>query len=310
MNNPLFSILMANYNNGQYIGQAIESVIEQAYSNWEIIIVDDCSKDSSVEVLSKYCLKDERIKFFINKKNKGVGYTKNRAACLANGEILGFLDSDDTIVSNALEIMVKEHRKNSKCSLIYSTHYICDKNLEIIKLCSDIRMLDENEFYLTCKNKIHCIGHFATFKKQMYLKNKPLDINLKKAIDQDLYLKLEEVGKVKYLDIPLYYYRHHDNSISLNNNGWKAFLWEVRAKEKAYLRRLNTNVPNISKEKLNHEYYYVYKQLAFECLNDKKFFKYLGYCWLFLCTFHNPLTLIKFMYYTIKRHFYPEYFKQ
>ena len=89
-NQPLFSVLIANYNNGKYLMDAIESVRQQTYTNWEIILVDDCSTDNSHE-LYKELEQDERIHIFLNDQNHGCGYTKRRCAELANGEICGFL---------------------------------------------------------------------------------------------------------------------------------------------------------------------------------------------------------------------------
>lgn len=304
----LFSVLIANYNNSQYIRQAIDSVIAQTYTDWEAIILDDCSSDGALTIVGQYAAKDARIKFFQNKRNRGVGYTKNRLIDLTRGEILGFLDSDDVLDNKAIELMVKAHKDNLEYALIYSTHYICDENLRILKMSSDVGSLYANETYLTCKEKIHCVSAFATFKKSFYLKNEPLDIRFKKAIDQDLYLKLEETGKVMYIPIPLYYYRHNYNSISLNKGGWSAMLWEVRAKEKAYYRRFGTSIPNITKDKLYGEYYFVYKNLASESLKDKEYGKYLIWCWQFLLKFKNPLKTLKFMYYTLKKYLYPSSF--
>ena len=93
-NQPLFSVLIANYNNGKYLMDAIESVRQQTYTNWEIILVDDSSTDNSHE-LYKELEQDERIHIFLNNQNRGCGYTKHRCAELANGEICGFLDPDD-----------------------------------------------------------------------------------------------------------------------------------------------------------------------------------------------------------------------
>ena len=92
--NPLFSVLIANYNNGKYLMDAIKSVYEQTYTHWEIILVDDASTDNSHE-LYKELEKDERIRIFYNDENHGCGYTKRRCAELANGELCGFLDPDD-----------------------------------------------------------------------------------------------------------------------------------------------------------------------------------------------------------------------
>ncbi|MBO5404684.1 MAG: glycosyltransferase family 2 protein [Paludibacteraceae bacterium] len=88
MKNSLsFSILIANYNNGKYLMDAIESVRQQTYTNWEIILVDDCSTDNSHELYKEF-EKDERIHIFLNNQNRGCGYTKNRCVAEAQGEIL------------------------------------------------------------------------------------------------------------------------------------------------------------------------------------------------------------------------------
>ena len=73
-NTPLFSVLISNYNNGQYLQETIESVKAQDYTNWEIIIVDDLSTDNSIEIYKKYA-NDNRIKIYYNTENKGVTYT-------------------------------------------------------------------------------------------------------------------------------------------------------------------------------------------------------------------------------------------
>ncbi|MBR5957742.1 MAG: glycosyltransferase family 2 protein [Salinivirgaceae bacterium] len=86
MKNPLFSVLIANYNNGRYLQEAVDSVRSQTYTNWEIILVDDASTDNSKE-LYKELEKDSHIHIFYNEENKGCGYTKRRCAELAKGEV-------------------------------------------------------------------------------------------------------------------------------------------------------------------------------------------------------------------------------
>ena len=74
---PLFSVLIANYNNGRFLQQAIESVLTQTYSNWEIVIVDDASSDNSFDIYDKY-KDDNRFVFKFNEKNEGCGSPKRR----------------------------------------------------------------------------------------------------------------------------------------------------------------------------------------------------------------------------------------
>ncbi len=97
-----FSILMANYNNATFIDEAIQSVLDQTFEDWELVIVDDASCDDSVERIRKY-LKDARIRFYRKERNEG--YTKALIFGLTkvSSSIVGFLDSDDALTINAIE---------------------------------------------------------------------------------------------------------------------------------------------------------------------------------------------------------------
>ncbi|MGN1042265.1 MAG: glycosyltransferase family 2 protein, partial [Christensenellales bacterium] len=88
------SIIMPSYNTGKFIKETIESVLAQTYTQWELIIVDDCSNDDTDEVVSQY-LADERIRYLKNDTNSGAAVTRNRALKEAKGRWIAFLDSDD-----------------------------------------------------------------------------------------------------------------------------------------------------------------------------------------------------------------------
>lgn len=92
--NELVSIITPSYNTAKYIEETINSVLQQTYTNWELIIVDDCSTDNTDEVVSKY-LTDERISYMKNDKNSGAAISRNRALREAKGKWIAFLDSDD-----------------------------------------------------------------------------------------------------------------------------------------------------------------------------------------------------------------------
>ena len=93
-NNKLVSIIMPSYNTGKFIKESIESVLEQSYSNWELIIVDDCSSDNTDDIVAPY-LVDSRIHYIKNEKNSGAAVSRNRALREAKGKWITFLDSDD-----------------------------------------------------------------------------------------------------------------------------------------------------------------------------------------------------------------------
>ena len=111
MNNELVSIIMPSYNTADYIHITIDSVLSQTYSNWELIIVDDCSTDTT-DVVVRPFLSDERIKYIKNEKNSGAAVSRNRALREAKGRWIAFLDSDDLWMPEKLEKQIQFMEKN------------------------------------------------------------------------------------------------------------------------------------------------------------------------------------------------------
>lgn len=241
MKQPLFSILIANYNNGRYLQEAIDSVLAQTYTNWEVILVDDKSTDKSFEIYEKY--KDDiRFHIYYNDENRGCGYTKRRCAQLANGELCGFLDPDDKLVTKALSVMVGAHDSHPECSLIYSTLYLWDDIKDTKTILDAVGPMAEGEDFLVSTQKI--VSHFAVFKRSYYEKTEGIDKTLQSAVDFDLYVKLEEVGELCFVDEPLYCYRlNNPSSISIGNekNKNSAFRNKNRASLEAFCRRIIGN---------------------------------------------------------------------
>lgn len=103
---PFVSVLMTCYNRQKYIAAAIESVLASSYKNFELIIVDDASTDGTADIIRGFAEKDERIKVYVNDKNLGDYPNRNKAASYAKGTYLKYVDSDDYIYPNGLEVMV------------------------------------------------------------------------------------------------------------------------------------------------------------------------------------------------------------
>lgn len=97
------SIIMPSYNAAKFIAVSIQSVIEQTYTDWELLITDDCSKDNSAEIAKTFAEKDHRIKTFSTGKNSGAAIARNISLKNATGKYIAFLDSDDTWEPNKLE---------------------------------------------------------------------------------------------------------------------------------------------------------------------------------------------------------------
>jgi glycosyltransferase involved in cell wall biosynthesis len=114
---PLVSVLIGSYNYGRYIGEALDSVLRQTYSNFEVIVCDDGSTDNSREVVARYCDQDARIRMVV-KENGGVTSALNAAYAVSRGEIICLLDADDMFLPQKLERVVgafKEHGRSGVC---------------------------------------------------------------------------------------------------------------------------------------------------------------------------------------------------
>ena len=107
MNNKLVSIITPCYNSAKYIGQMIESVQNQTYTNWELLITDDCSTDNSKEIIDSYIKSDPRIKYFKLNTNSGAGIARNNSIEKAQGRFIAFLDSDDLWTKDKLEKQIQ-----------------------------------------------------------------------------------------------------------------------------------------------------------------------------------------------------------
>lgn len=232
MNNPLFSVLIANYNNGLYIEEAINSVISQSYTHWEIIIVDDCSTDNSADIYEKY-KEDKRIRVYYNEINKGVTYTKWRLIELAKGELCGFLDPDDTILPDALSLMVNAHAKDDNIAIVSSRFYNCDEAMNIINESGYLR-IPEGHSYLTYMQ--YAPWPFISFKRSKYKQTNGLNWRNKIGDDQELCLLLEEIGEWLALDNITYKYRHKNSSLSTDSL-YKCLYWNLIVYHEACMRR-------------------------------------------------------------------------
>jgi glycosyltransferase involved in cell wall biosynthesis len=232
MTTPLFSVLIANYNNGIYIEDAINCVLSQTYENIEIILIDDASSDHSKAIYKKY-ENENKIKIFYNRENKGVAITKNNCINHAKGELCGFLDPDDILSPIAVEVMVKKHQESPNASMIYSNFYLVNENVTIITPYQYNQNIPKDLTLMVGLTP----NHFTSFKKSAYLKTSGINLNFKRAIDRDLVLKLEEVGDVIKIENYLYSYRINKNSISNNENSYKAEYWAWKARFDALERR-------------------------------------------------------------------------
>lgn len=134
----LVSIIMPSWNTDKFIAETIQSVIDQTYTNWELIIVDDCSSDNTNQIVASF--EDKRIKYLHNEKNLGAALTRNKALREAKGEWIAFLDSDDLWMPEKLEHQIDFMNENGY-SLSFTEYEKIDedsKPLNIWKLLKNV----------------------------------------------------------------------------------------------------------------------------------------------------------------------------
>lgn len=271
MSNPLFSILIAQYNNGQYFEECYESIIGQSYQNWEVIIVDDCSTDDSVVVMKKIIGEDFRFKIELLSENKGCGFAKRRLAELATGDLCAFLDPDDAITEDAISVMVNEHVKYPDASMIYSHLLWCDVNLNLKYIRKSQQVENGVADYFDIEGNMTA---FLSYRNAVYHKTTGINSYLKRAIDRDLVLKLYEAGPAYLVDHAMYKYRIHSKGISTNQNQDKAYFWFWVVIIDAAKRR-NVNIEDLFVEKALQSRKEFYLQNEINSYNKSFIFKVL-----------------------------------
>ena len=237
-----FSILIANYNNGRFFKDCYNSIVNQTYANWEAIVVDDASTDDSVSVIKNLITGDDRFKLYINDINYGCGYTKRKCIELATGNICGFVDPDDALTPDAVQEHIVCYQQNSDHVLIYSRYFLCNEDLTRNGAIPQRQVVNTSDkYYFNLKGQV---THFASFVKETYNKTEGIDKWMRRAVDQDLYLKMSETGSFYFLDKPLYLYRKHIGGISHEVNGDTTYFWKWFAITQAAKRR-NINIENL-----------------------------------------------------------------
>jgi len=119
---PLISVVMPVYNRQNYIHHAIQSILDQTFNDWELVIVDDGSTDNTEKVIKLF--KDDRIHYFKNSRNRGISYSRNRGNKMASGEILAVQDSDDMSLPDRLEEIYKTFNAFPRTDIVYHSFYV------------------------------------------------------------------------------------------------------------------------------------------------------------------------------------------
>lgn len=201
----LVSIIMPCYNSEKYIRESIQSVLDQTYGNWELLVVDDYSTDGSWQVVRSY--EDKRIVALKNEKNSGAAISRNYALNVARGRWIAFLDSDDKWHPNKLEKQLSFMEVNGY-SFTFTDYRVCKNGIWSPYIITGPNIVDKRKMYDYC--------YFSTITV-VYDKNVVGLIqieDLKKNNDYAMWLKAIEKTNAYRFPKCLSYYFKHDGSIS------------------------------------------------------------------------------------------------
>ena len=213
-NKPLVSVLITSYNREKYIAEAIESVLQSTYSNFEIIITDNCSEDKSYEIAKSYEAKDKRINVYLNEKNLGQFPNRNLAASYAKGKYIKYLDSDDIIYPHGLETMVNAMEQFPEAGIGLSYNSYDDKKLLPILF----KPKDAFIFHFTFKGLLYIGPSGCIYKKEFFLKIGEFNDYFKVAADYEFNLRATNNADIVLFNRDLIWWRQHNEQEIVNSS--------------------------------------------------------------------------------------------
>ena len=210
MSLPLVSIITPNFNAVKFISQTINSVLNQTYENWEMLIVDDCSSDNSVEIIEKFASEDSRIKLFKLTQNSGPAICRNKGIEMARGSFITFIDADDLWKPEFLKASIQQEKKSF--GFVFASYHCYNENLEPI--FKDFIVPKKVTYHDILKqNSISCLTAFINIEKLGKFKMP----NVMYRQDMGLWLRyLKTIDYAIGIEKPLAIYRIREKSHSRN----------------------------------------------------------------------------------------------
>lgn len=263
---PFFSIILPTYNRSSFISKAINSVIQQSYSNWELIIVDDESTDDTALVVKPFL--SDKIKYFY-KKNEERSAARNYGINLSKGQFICFLDSDDYYLNNHLEEFYKIIKSNNFLAALYYCNTYEDNKGELIPIPENntqgINIIDTIiQFNLGCPR--------TSLHRDILIKHK---FNEKINIGEDTDLWIRVLKKYPLIYNPVYtvvYLAHPDRTAEISNIN--SIILQISNIKRFIKEDIDHYISKKTRKKLYNEAYYA---LVKHCIIKKKHFKAIFY---------------------------------
>ncbi len=211
---PLVSIIIPTYNRAHLLGETLDSILDQTYQNWECIVVDDRSTDTSTATLEAYLKKDSRFQFFLRPtdKPKGANACRNFGFEKSQGEYIQWFDSDDLMHKEKLNLKIS-YAISKNVDIIVDSH--TRENKIILRDNPKVEVFERADFYVDYILGKRPVITNDVMVRRAVIGNRCFDEKLHKAQEYEFFTRLfEQPLKYCFLDVPLTIYRETQNSIS------------------------------------------------------------------------------------------------
>lgn len=275
----LISVIVPTFNRAHLIKDAINSVLNQAYTNFELLVIDDHSTDHTKEVVKQY--EDQKVKYLVNKRTKGAQGARNTGIYDAKGEWLAFLDSDDVWKDERLSkgVEIIQNKNNTELVGIACTH-VTNKYSKGMQTVSKKELLFENT-----------IGGFSNFmcKTQIAKKIGGVDEDFEALQDWDFYIRLVEQGDI---------IKHHEKLVEIRRGEWDRISTNYKPKINAFTKFKKRHIEPVKSLSVHCRFNcYIFKFAAYgsyKKIYTKKF------TWMILGVLIDPFFTIRTMASVIK----------
>lgn len=271
---PLVSVIIPNYNHSLYLDERINSVLNQSYDHYEVIILDDNSSDNSVEIINKYKEHPKVTQIIINEVNSGSAFIQwHKGFSIAKGSLIWIAESDDTCESDLLEKLVREFEQHDDLSFSFCRSLKINEKGVIIGnhiKPSPSTYMNGITFIKKRLSMINFVANASSvvFKKEIALSIDKDYMNYKGCGDWLFWIELAEKGNVAIVNQQLNYFRQHGDNTTSSNSRKGINVIEIR-KIFDYLRDMNyLNI--YQRFKINLKYTYaIYYEIRFLNQKDK-----------------------------------------
>lgn len=235
--NPKVSIIIPVYNLAGFVEQAIQSILDQTYSNWELLVIDDGSTDQSAEQIQKYLSLDSRISYFFQ-NNSGVSNARNFGLSKATGEFILFLDADDLLVKRAISEVILRFKSGVEIDMVF-TQYVEMQSKKIVKECKALQSDYHDFFTFYGTYGPNEVAHMAIMYRRAFLYDNNINFtpNMKSGEDAEFVIKASLCAQeISYIAQPLYIVTRRKNSASRGGLSLDSVMDDIGGLERTIVR--------------------------------------------------------------------------